>query len=122
MITKIRIDESTAAAEFGMRCQRLIPWSAEAEEPPAGAMACFLPAGSSSAPDCHDQDEVMIVLSGSGSVELSGESTPVGPGELVVLPRNEEHIVHNPASADGATLTWVSVYWPLHEPKPGAAA
>ncbi|WP_432089366.1 cupin domain-containing protein [Streptomyces sp. bgisy095] len=121
MITKLRIDQSAAAAEFGMRCQRLIPWAGSAEEPPVGAMACFLPSGSSSAPDCHDQDEVMIVLAGEGTVELAGETTPIGPGELVVLPRNEEHVVHNPAAAGGATLTWVSVYWPLHEPKPGAA-
>ncbi len=121
MITKLRIDQSAAAAEFGMRCQRLIPWATSVEEPPVGAMACFLPAGSSSAPDCHDQDEVMIVLAGEGTVELAGQSTPVGPGELVVLPRNQEHVVHNPAPAGAATLTWVSVYWPLHEPAPEAA-
>ncbi|MGW2492849.1 cupin domain-containing protein [Streptomyces sp. NPDC001606] len=97
-----------------MACQRLIPWQPGAAEPPLGAMACFLPAGSSSAPDCHDQDEVMIVLAGSGTVTLAGEDAPCTAGDLVVLPRNHEHVVHNPYDEE---LRWVSVYWPLHEPK-----
>ncbi|GAA2466313.1 cupin domain-containing protein [Streptomyces macrosporus] len=122
MITKLRIDQTVARAEFGMRCQRLVPWSTAGDEPPLGAMACFLEPGASSAPDCHDQDEVMIVLSGDGTVELAGESTRIGTGEVVVLPRNREHVVHNPAAPGATTLTWVSVYWPLHEPTPGAAS
>ncbi|MBT2406353.1 MULTISPECIES: cupin domain-containing protein [unclassified Streptomyces] len=115
MVTKIRIDQGSAAEEFGMACQRLIPWQGSAEEPPLGAMACFLPAGASSDPDCHDQDEVMIILSGSGTVSLKGEEDePCTAGDLVVLPRNQEHIVHNPTDS---VFTWVSVYWPLHERK-----
>ncbi|AOT60669.1 MULTISPECIES: cupin domain-containing protein [Streptomyces] len=116
MITKIRMSPSAASEEFGMACQRLIPWQgAEGEqEPPVGAMACFLPAGGSSDPDCHDQDEVMIVLSGSGTLDLAGETTAFEAGDLLVLPRNLSHVVHNPTDS---VLTWVSVYWPLHEPK-----
>lgn len=114
MITKIRIDKSSATEEFGMHCQRIIPWaSAAAEEPPLGAMACFLPAGSSSAPDCHDQDEVVIVTSGTGRVTLDGEETSCSAGDVVVLPRNQEHVVHSTGDDE---LQWVSFYWPLHEP------
>jgi len=114
LITKIRIDRSSAAEEFGMRCQRIVPWAGAAgEEPPIGAMACFLPAGSSSAPDCHDQDEVMIITSGTGRVTLDGEDTTCAAGDLVVLPRNKEHVVHGTGDTE---LQWVSVYWPLHEP------
>lgn len=114
MITKFRVDESAASAEFGMACQRLIPWAGQGEEPPVGLMACFLNPGTSSAPDCHDQDEVMLILSGSGAVELVGESTDVGPHDIVVLPANHEHIVHNPGDTP---IVWVSLYWPLHEPE-----
>ncbi|MFD1830221.1 MULTISPECIES: cupin domain-containing protein [Streptomyces] len=121
MITKIRISLSDASEEFGMACQRLIPWQGAAEggEPPVGAMACFLPSGSSSEPDCHNQDEVMIVLSGTGRLDLAQETTDFQAGDLLVLPRNQEHVVHNPT---GSLLSWVSVYWPLHEPAPEVSA
>ena len=114
MITKLRIDPALAESEYGMACQRIIPWSAAADEPPLGAMACFLDAGASSAPDVHDQDEVMLVLSGAGTVLLDDESDTICAGDVVVLERNREHTVVN----DGlAALTWIALYWPLHEPR-----
>ncbi|ARF76313.1 hypothetical protein B7C62_31550 [Kitasatospora albolonga] len=116
MITKFRIEEASAVPEFGMACQRLIPWAGDQPEPPVGAMACFLPAGAASDPDLHDQDEIMIVLSGGGTIELDGETAEFGAGEMIVLPRNKEHVVRNPL--DGP-CTWVSFYWPLREPRPG---
>ena len=109
MITKLRIDPAAAEPEFGMACQRLIPWSSAADEPPLGAMACFLDAGASSAPDVHDQDE--------GTVLLDEESEAIVAGDVVVLERNREHTVVN----DGLqALTWIALYWPLHEPRANA--
>ncbi|MEJ2855971.1 MULTISPECIES: cupin domain-containing protein [unclassified Saccharothrix] len=116
MITKFRIDESVAKEEFGLACQRLIPWptdSDSAEEPPLGAMACFLRPGGSSLPDCHNQDEFMLILSGTGTLDLDGESASFEKGDLLVLPRNQEHVVHN--GSDDENLVWVSLYWPLRE-------
>ncbi|NJQ04669.1 cupin domain-containing protein [Streptomyces lonarensis] len=112
MITKFPIEESSATREFGMACQRLIPWRGDTPEPPVGAMACFLPAGSASDPDCHAQDEVMIVLSGGGTIELDGEKAEFTANEVLVLPRGKEHVVH---ASRNVPCTWVSVYWPLHE-------
>jgi mannose-6-phosphate isomerase-like protein (cupin superfamily) len=114
MINKFRVDDTAATAEFGMACQRLIPWTGQGDEPPMGLMACFLEPGKQSDPDCHAQDEVMLVLSGSGRVDLAGESTEIGPRELVVLPGNHEHVVHNQGDTQ---LVWMSLYWPLHEPR-----
>lgn len=114
MITKLRIDPALARAEFGMRCQRLVPWHA-GDEPPLGAMACFLPPGAESDPDRHSQDEVMFVLAGAGEVELAGGTTSVTVGDVVVLPGGHEHVVRNPDTGAAATLSWLSVYWPLHE-------
>ncbi|MFF6979237.1 hypothetical protein ACFZAV_16165 [Streptomyces sp. NPDC008343] len=37
------------------------------------------------------------------------------PGDVVVLPGGLEHVVHNSRTDGGATLSWLSVYWPLHE-------
>ncbi|GGY31186.1 cupin domain-containing protein [Streptomyces tanashiensis] len=111
---RFRIDRSAATEEFGLACQRLIPWPGGDAEPPVGAMACFLKPGGESDPDCHNQDEVMIILSGTGSVTLDGApEPPFRAGDIVVLPRNQEHVVHNTGDAE---LSWVSLYWPLREP------
>ena len=119
MITKFTISEAAAEAEFGMACQRLVPWTGAVEEPPFGAMACFLPARSASSPDCHNQDEVMFVLSGQGEIDIAGERTGIAAGEVVAIPRNREHVVHN---LNDPMLVWVSCYWPLKEPPlPGEA-
>lgn len=118
MITKFRISADGAVPEYGMACQRLVPWPRQSEEPPLGVMASFLDPGAASLPDSHNQDEVMIILSGAGSVELAGEQVGVEAGDLIVLPKNNEHVVRNPGAQP---LTWVSVYWPLHEPKPATS-
>ncbi|MFE2014173.1 cupin domain-containing protein [Streptomyces sp. NPDC059491] len=113
MANRFHIDRSSATEEFGLACQRLIPWPG-GEETPVGAMACFLRPGGDSDPDCHNQDEVMIILAGSGAVTLDGVlEPPFRAGDLVVLPRNQEHVVHNTGDAE---LSWVSLYWPLREP------
>lgn len=113
MANRFRIDRSSATDEFGLACQRLIPWSG-GEETPVGAMACFLRPGGDSDPDCHNQDEVMIILAGSGAVTLDGAlEPPFRAGDVVVLPRNQEHVVHNTGDTE---LSWVSLYWPLREP------
>ncbi|MFF3316543.1 cupin domain-containing protein [Streptomyces sp. NPDC003035] len=111
---RFRIDRNSAEEEFGLACQRLIPWPGGDKEPPVGAMACFLKPGGDSDPDCHNQDEVMIILAGTGSVTLDGElEPPFRAGDIVVLPRNQEHVVHNTGDEE---LSWVSLYWPLREP------
>lgn len=115
VIDKFHISEAQAGEELGMACQRLVPWSGNGTggEPPFGAVACFLPAGAASEPDCHNQDELMIVLSGSGQVDIADEQGSITTGDLVVIPRNQRHVVHNPTAG---TLLWVSLYWPVREP------
>lgn len=109
MIAKFRIDETNGDPEFGMVCQRLVPWPGAQEGPPLGVIACFLPQRSQSAPECHDQDEFMIALAGEGDVEIAGERELIAVGEAMLIPRN---------TAD-TNLTWVSLCWPLHEPTTG---
>ncbi|MFF9852894.1 cupin domain-containing protein [Streptomyces litmocidini] len=111
---RFRIDRSAATEEFGLACQRIIPWPGGDAEPPVGAMACFLKPGGDSDPDCHNQDEVMVILGGTGSVTLDGRlEPPFRAGDVVVLPRNQEHVVHNTGDTE---LSWLSLYWPLREP------
>jgi mannose-6-phosphate isomerase-like protein (cupin superfamily) len=55
----------------------------------------------------------MLIISGHGAVDLAGDTTDIAPLDVVVLPANHEHVVHNKGDAP---LVWVSLYWPLHEP------
>ena len=114
MIETFTIDRAAAGFEFGTSTQRLIPWAGQAHEPPFGQMACFLDPGTQTTPDCHDQDEVVIVLSGQAELRMEGESVRLHAGQLAHLPRNRTHVVANPA---GEPLAWISIYWPLHEPE-----
>jgi mannose-6-phosphate isomerase-like protein (cupin superfamily) len=116
VIHTFEVDVAEAAEEFGTSCQRLIPWATPASETPFGAMACFLAPGARSAPDCHDQDEVVLVLGGEAEVRIGADSVQVTPRQLVFLPRNQTHVVVNTSSTE--QLAWLSLYWPLHEPPP----
>jgi len=110
------VDIAEATDEFGTSCQRLIPWATPADETPFGAMACFLSAGTRSAPDCHDQDEIILILRGEAEVRVGDDTVAVTPGRFAFLPRNQTHVVVNTSTTD--QLAWLSLYWPLHEPRP----
>ncbi|HEY7177974.1 MAG TPA: cupin domain-containing protein [Gaiella sp.] len=74
-----------------------------------------LPAGSSG-PE-HDeteskQEEVMIVLSGSGTLEIDGEELALAPRRIVRLDPEAVRQVH----AGGEGLTFVSIGSPREEP------
>jgi len=113
MIETFAIDRSAATLEFGTSTQRLIPWRGQDEEPPFGQMACFLDPGAKTTPDCHNQDEIVIVLSGRADLWIDGESVQLAEGEMAHLPRNRRHVLTNPADEP---LAWISIYWPLREP------
>ncbi|HEY3259848.1 MAG TPA: cupin domain-containing protein [Pseudonocardiaceae bacterium] len=113
MIQTVTIDRTAAKPEFGTSTQRMVPWLGQTDEPPFGQMAVFLDPGAQTAPDCHNQDELVVVLSGRAEVRMDGESVPVSAGEMAFLPRNHTHVVANPADEE---LVWISIYWPLREP------
>lgn len=108
MVNKFEMSEANAAPEFGMACQRLFDASGRQRELPFGAMACFLPPGGSSEPDCHDEEEAMIILSGSGQVEVAGEAERIVSRDVVRVPGNSRHTVVN---SGAETLVWVAIYW-----------
>lgn len=39
----------------------------------------------------HDDDEVYVVLEGSGVLEIEGEQFPVGEGEAIFVPARADH-------------------------------
>ena len=108
MVARFEISDANAARRFGMACQQLLDGPEREGMQPFGAMACFLAQGGSSEPDCHEEEEVMIVLSGTGELDLAGEREELSARDVVVLPPNAQHTVRN--SGEEA-LEWVSIYW-----------
>jgi mannose-6-phosphate isomerase-like protein (cupin superfamily) len=43
----------------------------------------------------HAEDEVYVVLDGSGEIDVAGERRPVGRGEAVFVPAGVEHRFHD---------------------------
>jgi mannose-6-phosphate isomerase-like protein (cupin superfamily) len=39
----------------------------------------------------HDDDEVYVVLEGTGLLTVEGRATPVGPGQAMFVPAHAEH-------------------------------
>jgi mannose-6-phosphate isomerase-like protein (cupin superfamily) len=108
MVAKFEISDANAVPGFGMACQRLLDGSERDGMQPFGAMACFLAQGGSSEPDCHEEEEVIIVLSGTGVLYMAGERAQLSPKDVAVLPPNKEHTVVNSGEQ---TLEWLSIYW-----------
>lgn len=59
--------------------------------------------------DRHDVLEIWMVAAGTGSVWREEHETIVGPGDVVFMPRQVAHRLHNTGSA---TMSLFSVWWP----------
>lgn len=92
----------------------LFPWP-EAGLPPFGAMSCCISAGARSDPDSHNQDEIAFIYRGFGEVIIGADVSPIRQGDVVLIPRNADHIFSN-TSKEG-DLAFFSVWWPRIEPQ-----
>lgn len=82
---------------------------------PFQAMWYTVPPGASSPQDCHPEFELSVVVSGTASVEASGQVTDVAKGSCFLLDSGEAHVIHN--RSDDEPLFIFTTYW-----MPGAAA
>ncbi|HEX6869656.1 MAG TPA: cupin domain-containing protein [Micromonosporaceae bacterium] len=76
---------------------------------PFEAMWYTVPPNSSPPEDRHPEVELSIVVSGTASVEASGQITDVQQGQAFLLGSEEGHIIHN-RSLD-TPLVVFSAYW-----------
>lgn len=60
--------------------------------------------GSATPPHQHDCEEVVLVLEGSGEVEIGGTRTAFGPDTTLVLPPNLPHQIFNTGAAPLKTV------------------
>jgi mannose-6-phosphate isomerase-like protein (cupin superfamily) len=84
----------------------------ELEEAPFGGMICCIQPGAVTDPDFHDQSELFVVVTGSGSVIAGNEVSDIHAGQIFALPRKVEHVIKNTGDT---VLTFVSVWWPRTE-------
>lgn len=68
-----------------------------------------LPAGYETPPHSHEAEEVAIIISGKGGVEIDGEIFPVSEGTVLVTPSNS---VHKTFSDEDSPLVVLWVYGP----------
>ncbi len=106
-----RIDRGQAPEEFGTTCQRVFP--GDVADDTFGAMVCWLEPGARTAPDEHNQRELVIVQGGSGLIDSSGVVEQLNVGDVVLVERGHAHVVV--AAEDG--MQWISLYWPRVEPQ-----
>jgi len=45
-------------------------------------------------------EEIYYILSGSGLMEIDGQTRPVGPGDAIAIPPGRKHRIHNPSQTD----------------------
>ena len=79
---------------------------------PFGCLWYTLPPESTSKQDCHPEVELSIVVSGTASVEASGEITDVAAGGIFLLDPEEAHIIHN-RSSDQPLMVFTTYWMPL---------
>jgi mannose-6-phosphate isomerase-like protein (cupin superfamily) len=66
------------------------------------------------APDhFHEYEEILCILAGEGRMWAGRESTPIGPGSCVFLPRRQVHCVENTGTGE---LRLLGVFYPAGSP------
>ena len=63
-----------------------------------------LPPDFATVPHTHEAEEVAVVLSGSGWVDIDGEPHPMETGTVLFTPSNRPHQTHS--GPDGLTVLW----------------
>lgn len=63
-----------------------------------------LPPNFSTVPHAHEAEEVSVILSGGGWVDIDGTPNPLEPGMVLFAPSNLPHQTHS--GPDGLTVLW----------------
>lgn len=86
----------------------LYPWE-QIEDTPFGASLAIIEPGGQTMIHSHDPDETFIIFQGSGTMFVDEESTPVGQGDVIVMPSGSEHTLRNDSESE--PLMFLSVFW-----------
>jgi mannose-6-phosphate isomerase-like protein (cupin superfamily) len=103
-----RAKDSVSKFEYGCDLRRLYPWGKVAEPSWGGCIASVRP-NESTTRHAHDEFETFIVLSGRGRMTIGSESEQLVDGDVVFIPKNQEHEFLN--LSDQQPLVFLSVFW-----------
>jgi len=106
LLSDVETGSSTAGKWINGRIVGLLasPYDHTATDIAAGVAA--IPAGSSSPRHSHRAEEIAIILSGTGAIEIGDESYPVKQGDVVLNPPDVQH--RTVADAAGPlTVLWI---------------
>lgn len=103
-----KLERDQCVPECGILCQPLT-----LTDPSIGApfksMWCVIEPDSSSAPDQHEQAEMVVIVAGDAVVTTDDAVVEAAPGTVVHLPPNARHVIRNPAKDQPLIL--LSIYW-----------
>lgn len=87
-------DGATPKQEYNTLFRRLLPWKGVVRTPWGGAWATIA-AGEASELYKHDEEEIAIVVAGSGEMRVDSETRPIKKGDVVYFQPYCEHVVTN---------------------------
>jgi oxalate decarboxylase/phosphoglucose isomerase-like protein (cupin superfamily) len=87
--------------------RRIYPWQGVVVPPWNSSIVSIRPS-ESSVTHAHETDETFIFTSGTGTIDIDGDSRAVDKGDVVYIPHRQMHTVTN--TGDKA-LEFVSIYW-----------
>lgn len=65
-----------------------------------------LPPGFMTRSHSHEAEEVAVILSGSGAVDIDGVRHPVAAGTVLLTPSNAVHVTHADAGGPPLVILW----------------
>lgn len=94
---------------YGIRYQQIYPHGGEELAPWGFGRAVVQPGGVSD-PHEHEENEVFLILEGTGEMVIGDECRLVVSGEAVLIPGHSPHHIRNTSSSE--PLVFLSIYWP----------
>ncbi|WP_018681970.1 cupin domain-containing protein [Actinokineospora enzanensis] len=101
-----RAEPANLVRAHGLDLALLHPWPGLAT-PFRGAW-CVLRPGDRTDVHQHRERELFVAMSGRGEVLLDGERHELAAGDLMLLPADHDHHVHNPFDEDFA---YYAIWW-----------
>ena len=104
-----RAREAKAKYEYGCDLRRVYPWAGVADPLFWGSCIASVRPSEATDPHSHDEEETFFILNGRGEITVDGRSDLVERGDVIYLPRNNNHTIRN--LSDSEPLEFLNIYW-----------
>lgn len=104
--------QKSLSREYNCDMRRLFPWPemVDTKRPLSeyGAVWVIVRAGDDVDAHRHDEEEAFIPVAGRAELIVEGQTTTIGVGDVVYLPRYWQHQLKNPYDED---FQFVDIFW-----------